>query len=71
MVMKSRQKKSNSLFESGMPNRMKAALFGLSFWRGLLLRRACSVSWGTHQGRRGALHSDALHLIRSSKVSLS
>lgn len=54
MVMKSRQKKSNSPLEPSMPNRMKAALFGLSIWRALW---PAAVYAGFPEG---PLHSDAL-----------
>lgn len=35
MVMKSKQKKSNSPLEPRMPKQLKADLFGLSIWRAL------------------------------------
>lgn len=56
MVMKLRQKKSNSPLEPGMPNTVEAAFREVNCTHSSLRYPA-----GAHR-----LHLDALHLIRSS-----
>lgn len=67
MVMKSRQK-STLLLSPGCPTRRRQPYLASAFGKVCCPQRVCSVPWGTHEGRGGALHSDALHLIGSSKV---